>query len=102
MARTKKELQVLNVNLTLQLGKGRNYWGEPNVTRYENFEIPFRMFTVKALADLINDMIAEMPEELKEEIARSEGEQKALEVEQTAKEEASELTPIDIDALLSK
>jgi hypothetical protein len=84
------------------LGKGRNYWGEPNVTRYENFEIPFRMFTVKALADLINDMIAEMPEELKEEIARSEAEQKALEAEQTAKEEASELTPIDIDALLSK
>jgi|WetSurSiteA1Bulk_404760.scaffolds.fasta_scaffold171991_1 hypothetical protein len=79
MTRLKKELQVLNVNLTLQLGEGRNYWSEPNVTRYENFEIPLRMFTVKALADLINDMVNEMPEELKEEIARVEAEHKDLE-----------------------
>jgi len=84
MARMKKELQVLNVNLTLQLGQGRNYWSEPNVTRYENFEIPLRMFTVKALADLISDMINEMPDELKEEMARLEAEQKAQEIEELA------------------
>lgn len=71
MARIQKELQVLSINLTLTLGEGRNYWSSPNVTRYENFEIPIRMFTVKALAELIGDMIAEMPKELEEEIEHS-------------------------------
>lgn len=72
MTQVKEELQILNVSLTLQLGKGRNYWGKPNVSRYENFEIPVRMFTVKALADLIGDMVAGMPKDLAEEIARIE------------------------------
>jgi len=91
MPRLKKELQVLNVTVTLQLGEGRNYWNEPNVTRYENFEIPLRMFTVKALADLINDMINEMPEDLKEEVARVEAEQKAQEEEAKKREAVEEL-----------
>lgn len=86
MARINKELQVLNINISLSLGEGRNYWADPNVTRYENLEIPLRMFSAKALADLIADMVSDMPEELKEEVAHFDAERKAK--EDTEKQDA--------------
>lgn len=88
MANKSNELQILGISISLQLGKGREYWRQPNISRYENFEMPFRMFNVKALAELIAEMVKDLPAELQAEIAHFDAEQEAK--EEAARQEALE------------
>ncbi len=102
----KNEGQMLvHIDLSITMSESDYAYYDPKAYKHISFAIPKEMFTEQALARMITNRVNELekvfPDIKKEYEAKLKEEEEKRAVEKAAKE-AEELTPVDIDALLSK
>lgn len=97
--------RLVHIDLSITISESDYSYYDPKAYKHISFAIPKEMFSNEALAKMIGNRVNELDKNFPQIKAEYEAKLKEQE-EKRAKEEAAkkaeELTPIDIDSLLSK